>query len=61
MLVVAGPSVVVEGVESEGEVGGGEDDKVEVAEEEQGFGGYGAETQAVQGPSVQDADSVMAV
>jgi len=30
-VVVAGPAVVVEGVEGEGEVGGGEDDEVEVA------------------------------
>jgi len=47
LLVVAGPAVVEEGVEGEREVAGGEDDEVEVAEEEQGFGDGGAEAEAV--------------
>lgn len=45
MLVVAGPAVVVQGVEGEAEVGGGEADEVEVAEEEEDFGGDGAEAE----------------
>lgn len=45
VLVVAGPAVVVQGVEGEAEVGGGEADEVEVAEEEEDFGGDGAEAE----------------
>jgi hypothetical protein len=45
-LVVAGPAMVPEGVEGEREVGGTEADEVEVAEEEEDFGGDGAEAKA---------------
>ena len=38
--------MVEAGVEGEADVGGGEDDEVEVAEEEEDFGCYGAEAEA---------------
>jgi hypothetical protein len=44
-LVVAGPAVVEQGVEREAEVGAGEDDEVEVAEEEPDLGCDGAEAE----------------
>lgn len=44
---VAGPAVVEESGEGEGDVGGGEDDEVEVAEEEEGFGCDGAEAETM--------------
>lgn len=46
MFIVAGPAVIVEGVEGEGDVGAGEDDEVEVAEEKKDFGCYTAEAEA---------------
>ena len=41
------PATVEEGVESEREVRGGEDDEVEVAEEEGGFGNGGSEAESM--------------
>lgn len=45
--VVTCPAAVKEGVESEREVRGGEDDEVEVAEEEGGFSDGGTKAESV--------------